>query len=487
MKFLEEQLKLNKWNFAARVALPILILIWVLAVACNYFTFFGSKNIRADFNEKSPYLSLFSPQDRLGAKECLSGDCYQIMLGEPVYFDVITPRRYANGSVEIKFKTENQPIVDLGVAVGSDISAMKLFPLSNQIIENLATDPTWQTIQEGDLYLFQKEKKFASIADFFATMPYHAKIAFFNYDYVYDFQLPEYQPQTERQSWPVFTRGNQNLFFYVKNEPLFIELKLADLNRKLGADEIKISLFNVKTGEQLWSQTVSDATVEADEKLIDEISQTIDLKDPKTGVLRLEIIAPDDVALKEITTASTKFVFDKKILLLSRAEINKLWPKLKLNDLTMYTEGKTVFMQAFETDGLQTVTINNQKIDLKERITIYKNKSDAIGAKTMVLPERGVLLQSDGVIALAPANYFNHQPYNFRAVIRPEENDFDYVLARYDKPEETADGWLIARLPIDMTDAYYNKRQVKFMLSLPGIENNQGIVYLTDLKFNFKP
>lgn len=483
MKF---NIKIPLINFIFRLTLITASFTFFLILSCRYFAITGERVIDINLNHKSPYMSIFSPQDRLGQLVCEKNDCVQVIYNEPIYFDFLTSVKFSSGEVELIFKNNQQPIVEFGVNVGPQSSQMRLYPVKHQILESLQADPAWHAITEDGLILLQKEKNFEHIADFLNAVPYDKKIAFYNYDFQYNFRLDHYQNSAKLNIFNPYLVGSYNSYFYIgPQESVDLEIEFADLNKSSGIDNLEINIYSNVTKELVWQSSFKDD--ETKHNFIDNsYIAKIKLSELPTGTYRLEVNATDDLVTKTIKTKLSKFVIDRQINLLSKAQIKKYWPKVKVSPLTLYTVGKVLSFQTFSEDAYQTVKINNQSLDINERVFLFKNRSKMIEEKNIFLPERGLLIKSDNFLSFTKEHYFNLQPYNFRAVQNFDEIDFDYILARYQAPEILENGWIRATILVDLSRAFYQNRQVKFMISLPGIEERQTEFLLSNLKFRLK-
>lgn len=487
MNWWQRQFSLQKANRILRLSLFIFVFVLFVGLAANYFVIFGEKKISYDFSKKSPYISLFTPLDRVEQVRCEECGCYQVFRKEPIYFRLLTTTNFDHGELTLQYKTYNQPVVELGVAVGRDNHLNQLYPVKNDILQSLINSPDWQVVQKDDLYLIQKQKDFDTIPDFLNNLPYDKKIALYNYELNYDYQIADYQPQEEKNELLTFIKGSHNLFTYINNEALDFEFEFADLNQKTGPDEIKIAIFATGESEPIKEIKIIDDQISDDSGyLTDNIVQQVLIENLASQVYRLEIITTEDIVIKKIITSQQKLAFDHRLNFLAQDTLTNNWPKLKLPELKLFTVAQNIYFQAFEVNSLQTVLLNNQELEIKERITIQKQQSDAYLPIEITIPKQGLLVQSDGLLSFDAKQYFNHQPYNFRAVSRLSQVDFDYILAKYTLPKQLADGWQEKTVEFDLAKAYYDLRQVRFMISMPQIEENRGRLDLRQMDFILK-
>ncbi len=93
------------------------ILIFVVFSLLVWFTWMnfvplGTLKVKKDVEKPSPYFSDFYPSVRMrGIERDETGNVFRTMIVDPVYFDLLMPRQFAEAEVRIKYqKTQDQPL-----------------------------------------------------------------------------------------------------------------------------------------------------------------------------------------------------------------------------------------------------------------------------------------------------------------------------------------------------------------------------------------
>ena len=106
------------------------------------------------------------------------GDWFQNMYVDPVYFKVNPPREFYKAKLKIKYKTERQTFFQAGVKEGLGDLDFKFAPLEFLALDNLS----WHKIRKNGLILYQKNRRYNSIDEFFENPPKDGRIAIYNMD-----------------------------------------------------------------------------------------------------------------------------------------------------------------------------------------------------------------------------------------------------------------------------------------------------------------
>lgn len=459
---------LPKENKIIRIVLICFVVFFVLFLAGNYFIVSGKKHIVYDFDEKNPYISLFNPLDRVSEIIC-DDYCYQQLIAEPVYFKLLTGVNINQADILLQYKSIDQPIIEMGVKVGESDSAIDLYPVQNKILEKMINEPKWHAVSEGNIYLLQKQKKYDSVDDFLQDIDYEKKIAVYDYDLDYDFKIQNYQADSIKHSYDLYSLGNIGFLTYIENEDLNFDLEFADFDNNENFAVIKITDEN---DELIYEKTV-------DQTFVEEIK----IAGLNNGVYRLQVVADDSFVLKNLQTTNQKLIIDHQVNLMSATDILKNFPQEQIVAENFYTVSRRISFMAGNEGGLQNIDIDNQKMPVEQRMSWHEFSSDLFAEHFLKITKRGVLINSDGYLAFDKDSYFNPKPYNFRAITVPGQADFDYILAHYEFPEELDDGWQEKTVTLDLSKAFYEDRQVEMLFSLPQIEKNNGQVLLRKMKF----
>lgn len=93
------------------IIIPILVLGYLIE---KNLILTGHLEVSKNFKKLSPFISEFSPLERLGeVKKDENGDYYQTIIGEPVFFRLTMPKIFKTARVEVIYKSE-APVLELG-------------------------------------------------------------------------------------------------------------------------------------------------------------------------------------------------------------------------------------------------------------------------------------------------------------------------------------------------------------------------------------
>lgn len=123
----------------------------------------GKLRISYDFSNKPQMISELSPLGRVTPREknLETGEVFQRMKGEPVYFTVKVPRSFDQAEVTIFYQNPSQKILELGLQKSTEWY-FELKPIENKFID----ESLWPRLEEKNIILLQKEKKFNTIDEF---------------------------------------------------------------------------------------------------------------------------------------------------------------------------------------------------------------------------------------------------------------------------------------------------------------------------------
>ncbi|MDO8260763.1 MAG: hypothetical protein Q7T50_04695, partial [Candidatus Magasanikbacteria bacterium] len=153
--------------------------------------------------------------------------------------------------------------------------------------------------------------------------------------------------------------------------------------------------------------------------------------------------------------------------------------KVSRTDIQLYSDGQGVSVKTVNPDSLQVLEINGEKLAINETYKQYSQKVKATSTYEIKIPKDGLVLSTDGVIAISPENLINPELKKVNQYLNLEQ--IDYILADYQTPQQLGE-LKIATTELDLQGAYYEKGQYSFLLSLPGFDSASGSVVVKELK-----
>ena len=103
---------------------------------------------------------------------------YRLVFDEPLYLDVRTPRAFNKATIALTYENANQDVIELGGMVNDGAGTFILKPFEHATLEKLS----WDESREGTTVLFQREKQYESLEDFFADLPPPEDVLVYRYD-----------------------------------------------------------------------------------------------------------------------------------------------------------------------------------------------------------------------------------------------------------------------------------------------------------------
>ena len=403
---------------------------------------------KTNFLDNSFFINKITPLERVKNKNTI--------IDNPVYFSLFTPRKFDRARLTFEYKDNlKQGLIETGVLVYNKTLQYRLAPVENSIIDDLSK--SWNTIKDGQKVLLQREKKYSSTADFLKNLPAREKIALYNTEIKNDYILPDYKASDKLDVINEVLCGSYNFFTYIKDEDLNFDFGFQDLNQNRNSDEIDINLYQNNKIINTW-HLADDGNVSDNGKLSADRKFNINEKNLPEGVYKIELKTNDDILTKNISTKQSKLAFENTLQLARAGEKN----------ITLFTDGKELSAKTTNPDSLQTLLIGDKKLVISET---YKQFTTQVNSEKILIEKDGLILTSNGVFSFEVDKLINP---NFKKVDKNLDfNQVDYILADYKSPITTG-AEKIAQVDIDLTNAYREKGKYSFMLSLPGINPENG-------------
>lgn len=445
------------------IKLRIILWLFLLAIVFSLFWLaiipFGKITYSYNFKKDSDFIGKLTPGERVGQIEGNS----QKIIGDPVYFSLRTPRTFDKGRLILKYKTSANlpPVIEAGVLADKNIWRYDLKPVDNQILDKLSL--VWDKINEGNIMLLQKEKKFDSLEKFLSDLPVSSEIALYNYDLKQDFVIPEYQAQKSDNILLASLRGSYEIYVYIKNEDLDFDFAILDLNKNKDEDQVSVALYC--QGQEIDSWRLDDDGIRDDLGQI-KAERNLRVKENNLpeGVYKIELRANDDI-VTTLKTRQNKIAFQNKIWFYNEGKTN----------LKLFTDSQSIQANTINPDSLQTIKAAGQNLKLEEAYRQYSmDLLDLEGLAEISLERDGVIISGNGVFCFEKKQCFNPELKKVDAVLNLGNSGVNYILADYNLPEEK-DGWKIASVEFDLKNAYRENQKYGFIISVPGLRSDDKI------------
>lgn len=415
----------------------------------------GSITYQADLLSPDFFIGRLSPAERV---QGASGRAARQLIGEPVYFSLFTSRPFRQAEVTVEF-SGRAPLIEVGLRRGATVWNFERQPLRHDGLAALAATPN--ALQENGLLLWQREKKYSSIAQFLKDPPPAADISAYNYDLPIPFRPAGRISAGPERPVAAGLRGAYIIETYSSGEAIDIAWRLRDINENKDSDPVIATVYND-------AHTAVASVAEPDDGgAPDSVSgqRTMRLRTAtlRPGVYRIEFKATDDIITDRISTGQAYFSF-----------LNRIWlAAAGRSAVSMVTDGAYLTAQTSAPTSRQAIVFDGGKLELAEtyRQATRPAADQSRRPKRIELSRDDVTLSTDGALAFSEAELINASPRQFTAGADAAAQASPYVIARYAPPAAPDQG----RATFQLAGAYREKGKYSFLIAAPGVSPDQPL------------
>lgn len=457
-------------------SLPIILLSYLIY---KDFTPAGIATFVYDFSKDSSVITNLFPANRLTDPLIDNdGNYSQEIIKEPVYFATRLSQKFNQAKVEITFQNPNQLFFQLGLSIIGQGDWNYFFrPLDNQFINNL----NWSKIEENNLTLWQKNKKYQSINNFLLNLDKEVNVGVYDFSINRKFRLANYQPTNEYTIINKTIRGYHQFYTYLKDENLDFTFTTQDINRAKGADPWEINVYD-EENYKIYNQPITDDGFITN---LDPASapRIINLKIPdlSEGVYKIELNGEDEIFIREIKTRQRYLTFIDRLYLVDNPEYADGFTDLNYQPSQIISTAKYLGFETTHPEGLQEVKINEQLVKLKKTHQKYFITIDKLPA-IINSPKNDLKIFGRGLLSFSQEQYFN--PEIYRLPDFQETPAIDYLLTAYQQPI-VLNGWRKSSLLFDLTKAEIKNRKIRWALSAPELNDLKATIKIKEIKITF--
>ncbi|EKD33504.1 MAG: hypothetical protein ACD_76C00015G0005 [uncultured bacterium] len=441
---------------AIRAAIILAPMILFVFLSYKFLMPSGIMSIKHKVYEKSPFIDSMLPKERV-TDNFQDKDKYQTIIDEPVYASLHLPRNFESLDVELVYRSKNQPIVEIGALADSSFR-FALKPLQNSIID----DSNWSRIDENGIVLLQSEKKFSSVSEFLDNPPSRNKIATYHFDPVIQYRIFNYKPTSEIREISADLCGPHSFYTYIKDEDLNFNFTVQDANQTKGEDTIIVQVFD-ELGNGISESILEDDGVTDDSGELSQI-RAFDarVQNLSEGLYKVDVRSTSDIIIRSIKTTQQKFSFIRSICFADSQ-----------SPVRWFGESRDVRIKAQTANGVQDVNVDGQNISILRAGEEYSASAKTIGIYESNATNGGITIQSDGMLSLDSAMYF--QPELARVSLNTDlaGQGIEYIIAKYAPPERDGE-WLIGKATFMRNEVLADKGEMKLVISVPGIDEFAG-------------
>lgn len=422
---------------------------------------------------------------RLSPIERLSTSTNNVIIGDPVYFSIFTPRTFNEVKLTFKYRpalTGKTPIIEAGVLVDNVVWRYKMAPLQNDILDNNFS--SWNRLSDKGVVILQKDKIFDSAAEAIEALgsgfknycPNPSKcLAWYNADdlasniQASSFRADPFQElniplQGAHQFYFISSSSPENSFFF----------NFSDLNLNRDADNIEISIYH--GNEKVFSELIKDESSEEESGKVRDFGYGFtDLFAEKDVLHKLEIKANNDIVIKGITEAPSALT-----------AISRLHPvSSPSKPLSFWTDSSYIQATAVTPAARQEIRFGNKEFNLNEAYQQFEFSNSDQGLKEVRLEKDDVIIENNGIFSFASNSGINP---GLKKIDRhfAIDNDVKFVVARYEAPRGLEGDWKEASVILNTKEAYREKGKYGFIISVPGLSLAEtGSLEIKEIKAEF--
>jgi len=432
------------------------------------------KVVKFQFNSKIPgaeKVTNFSPKEN----KVLQIPSQIIKTRQSKFALELPPGNFETIKAQLKFKPGVKDI-KLGVR-GNEKDSFLYQPFYHAWIQNL----NWDKIEDNGLILWQKEKKFKSIADFIVNPPSKNQVTTYFVDSEKILSLSQDSDNKDEKviiNTPL--RGNHTLLVNVKKGPLIVKIAKQDMNAYKGEDKIKLSILKNLT--VLTEKVIEDDGITDNATLMMQPQEeTIKLEDVKPGIYQVNIVSPGEGADSLITNIEInqkQAVFKNQIFFIDK------------KSTVLFTDSNKIDVLTYHITSFQTIKLNDkfnleinkdsQKLPFDLEILTKDEKNGQL--YKLESPKNDLIISAEGYFSFSKEAFFN--PEGIRAVnLENLENldEINYILSSYKKAKEE-DGWLKSEVFFSYKDIRVEGGKLFFSLEIPGIAVSGGQLEIDNLE-----
>lgn len=452
----------------------------LIALAAGLFVFLGMKafaptgvlTIEAKMGEPSPFFSRFLPDTRTDEiYHDADGRAFVPVVGDPAYLTLEPPSDFDKVEIELVYKNQNLPVVELGMLTNEAADAYQLKPLQSRLLDEL----DWPSVRQGDVVLYDRRGDYATLADFLVDPPPLEKIASYHYRFDRPFSISNHAPNSELRTLDVTLRGEHELLTYVGRERLNFTFEYMDMNRTLGEDPVTVLVFDQRGVLVAGKTDEDDGNISAGGKGSEMQSIHVEADLPN-GVYKIILKVNRDIFFRRIMTPQQKLIFLNQLFL-----GDEVGYRPSPRAVNFVTEAKNLTVETQHAEGVQTVTVARASVSIAEPFTPVRHRVRSLGLASVTVPKGDLLIRGAGHYALSPEMYFNPDPTRLEWDTDLDALGINYVIATYTPP--TVEGELVRARAVFSTEGVPKFRGAwKFALSLPGVYDTEGSIDVASVK-----
>lgn len=425
-----------------------------------------------DLTRPAPFVLLPKPADRVDVESADGA----LIKASPVYVDLAPPSPFDEVTMRVTYANPAARQVSIGALASTVDGAFAMRPVEQPLLDSLG----WSRVTDGRVTVYQRRHAYDSVAAFFAHPPDMARIAEFNAGETVAVAPPADASGGERRITPSL-RGSHRMFTVTTGEKLAFIFVFQDMNREIGADPAVITVTRERDGRQMLRSILHDDGNAADDQRSSKLRElSVETAAPEPGVYRIDVATSDDVFIREIRTPQRKLVFAGRLFFGDYVGYSDVVPSA-----IAYADGHRVEALVPHPENLQKIDVGGRIIDAfspNARVAVPVSG----GIVQIAAPRRDVILATDGVFALAEAEYFRPRPRPlawYTSAANLDRDGTDFVIADYAPPRESGASRSAEATFRTQDLARAKNGAYRFAIQVDGIAEGQGDAVIRNVTF----
>lgn len=379
-----------------------------------------------------------------------------------------SPRPPSKAKISVDFKSEREAKISLENSTSNQDKTRVLF---EPILQELA----WESVSQNGLTLYQKEKKYDNINSFL----YDPKVTYSEGKGIgtYGYRIKPVITENTNGSFETnaILRGAHNIYVYVSNSNLRLDISKADLNQYKGSDSVDI--ICTQEDKIIFDETIKDDGINDDlGKKGETQKKSIDIA-TENGIYKISIDSGIDSALTNIKINQQLVVFDD-LFLIDNPAVYAVADNYRAN--TIYTDADKIGITLGHDSQKQKVKINDSYFEINQKNQTVNLNQNPINQNSrdkklnMIQTDiNDIRIYSDSVFSFSQESFF--KPWLNLATEISSSTDLDsldYIIGKYNKATEK-DGWYHQDLEIDIPEKLTESGELYFSIYTDDISTNK--------------
>lgn len=375
-----------------------------------------------------------------------------------------SPKKISKAKISLDFKTDKEARIGILNDLTEDIEDVTFYePVLQKIL--------WQSVSNGKLSLFQKNKKFESVDDFISDS------SITNTDGqgvgVYDYELKPIVSDKTSTAGNFQTdsklRGAHTMYVCVNNSSFKLEISKVDLNQYDGSDEVNI--FGFYDDVNIFHTKIEDDGVENKSTDLAKTQSVSFEKKLENGIYKILIDAGSDSIISNIKVNQNLVVFDD-LFFADNPAVYPIARDYKIN--TIYTDADRIDFALAHESQKQNIKINNDTFLIDEKnksISLNRELSDIYSLTdpkkklSMIQSDiNDIRISAESVFSFSQEAFFKPRLSSTASISQTTDiSSLEYIIGKYKKATEK-EGWYHQDLEIPIGPDIVSDNELEFTI-----------------------